>query len=167
MSWQENTEPKPMVTNNGDSDKTGAVRDRMTFGLGILLWLLIIGGAGLSLYFFTRNTWKADGVKEAVVATPTPTPELRRVTKSTRIQVLNASGVSGTAGRLKKYLGDRGYESVEVGNADESQAKNQVNLPKAVEMSEDLSKALSDYKFEKIVFGVSSGEIVEILIGSE
>src|SRR3989304_6438852 len=169
VAWQENVAAKPVVIDKNDSsERVEVAADRVVFGLGILFWLLVAVGTGLTLYYYSSGKWAIEKVVAGqAVTTPTPTPTKTVIAKDTRIQVLNASGVSGAAGKLKKYLEDQGYENVEVGNADETQTNNQVNLPKTREMSPDLTNVLSDYGLVKIEFGVSESETVEILIGSE
>lgn len=99
--------------------------------LGLILLLGLGGGA--YWYFFMRNGAKTEPAKvdapnDKVVTKapsptpttePTPTPEEEVVDMSSfKLQVLNGSGVSGEAGRVKDFLTESGFVDFTLGNAD-------------------------------------------------
>lgn len=61
----------------------------------------------------------------ASVPTATPTPETVDLTLFD-ITVHNGSGVGGTAGKVEKFLKDKGFSVLEIGNADASTYKKTV-----------------------------------------
>lgn len=79
----------------------------------------VIGGVGI--YFFGGARLPATRVQVSPTPppTPTPTPAAQPVRSDVKLQVLNASSVSGAAATAKDYLEGMGYKDVAVGNSDE------------------------------------------------
>ncbi len=87
--------------------------------------------------------------------TPTPTPE--EVAKEVlKVQILNGSGVSGQAGKLKKAMEELGYKDIETGNAKETETitKTTISFSSKVtktmqnEMRNTLKETLGDVESE-------------------
>lgn len=81
---------------------------------------------------------------------PTPTPDLSNLDRSTlAVQVLNGSGVAGTAGKMKDLLEEKGYTVENTGNADNYDYETTEILVKAgsvaylVLLEEDLQESYS------------------------
>ncbi len=61
------------------------------------------------------------GEKEEEETTPTPTAKVRGAVTSAKtllIEVLNGTGEEGVAGKMRDHLSGKGYEDIEVGNAE-------------------------------------------------
>lgn len=75
------------------------------------------------------NTPVAEVTPEVTVApTATPTPVITEVSKSLKIQVLNATEINGQAATVKAMLTKLGFTSVAVGNSKETATANSVQL---------------------------------------
>jgi hypothetical protein len=99
------------------------------FTTGIIIFSLIFGLAGWTLYFNTKfNFLSAPSMSPAsngvTVDTTTPTPETSPTPVDTRssitIEVLNGSGVAGMAASTAEKLNTLGYTVISTGNADRS-----------------------------------------------
>ena len=88
----------------------------------IVIGVLVLIGGGIFVYQRAMSKKETDPVPATEVAEPTeapeatPTPELARA--DLKIQVLNGSGVAGTAGEAQEFLEGLGYEDVATSNAD-------------------------------------------------
>lgn len=138
----------------------------------VLLGIAVLGG----VYFYMQNSDKTQKSKTNVVTlSPTPqavTPEPEEVDLSKySIEVLNGSGVSGTAGKVKDSLEDVGFSVESVGNADNSdytktiiQAKKEVDKVFLDELKKTLGKTYSVGDLEDLKN--SSDTDVVVIIGS-
>lgn len=155
------------TSNELEEIKSSKVRDRFVFFIGVILFLSIVGAAGLALYYYNGNKWAIQKEPEKV-AEPTPTEVVKiQISKDSNIKILNASGVVGAAGKLKKYFESNGYTKVETGNADDPVVGSSINLPESVELSDELRTLLSEYGLDKLTTGQSSSNLIEIIIGKK
>lgn len=118
----------------------------------VLLVLLLIGGGVWYMFFRSPDEeliMEEDAVPTAVAeVTEAPSPTLAAVNKADiKIQVLNGSGVPGSAGKAKSALEAVGYSGIETGNADSYTYKTTVaafgdNVPETVktEITSELEK---------------------------
>lgn len=67
---------------------------------------------------------------ETPIATPTPT--VAEISKTLKIQVLNATDINGQAATLKAILVGLGFENITVGNSQEKLTANEVRLKPAL-----------------------------------
>ena len=116
----------------------------MVTGLGWWLWKNEI------LSFITKPTSEPTGVEVTVTQAPTasPTAEIVDLTKYS-VEVLNGSGVTGEAARVKDVLISAGFTSVDIGNTTatiESQLKTKTDMP--AEVSDMVIKSIENYKLE-------------------
>ena len=100
------------------------------------------------------------------VSSPTPvTTDLKR--SDVKLQVLNGSGVSGLAGKVKTYLEGLGYKDVATGNADSSDyAQTELQVKDSKKSFSDLvSKDLSkDYTVSSSIKTLNSSNKYDIII---
>lgn len=75
---------------------------------------------------------QTENISTAPVATEAPTPTVAEISKSLKIQVLNATDINGQAATIKAELTKLGFTSVATGNSKESATSNQIQLKKAV-----------------------------------
>jgi hypothetical protein len=68
----------------------------------------------------------------APVATQAPTPTLAEISKTLKIQVLNATDINGQAATIKNELTKLGFTSVSTGNSKETATSNEIQLKKTV-----------------------------------
>lgn len=146
------------------------------FLVGLLIGVAISVGAGAAWWYYQAKTAQmAEETKMAEVTptpteTPTPTPTPTPAAMDAySITVLNGSGVSGAAARLKSSLEEQGYTVADTGNADSS-------TNTFITAGEDVDKAwISDletylgktYTMGDTVTSSSNPNSVEITIGSE
>lgn len=96
------------------------------WGLIIVISLLSAIGAGIGIYSMGINRGREMERQAAitptpeVAETPTPTPVPQESAETYSISVLNGSGISGEAGRVKTLLEGEGLKVETVGNADAS-----------------------------------------------
>ncbi len=90
----------------------------LVVGGGLILWMR--GTVTIPAFIDTGGQAGTGNTTPTVAtspSTPTPTPEpVKR--EDVTISVLNGAGTAGTAGKMKKFLEDKGYKVTEVGNAD-------------------------------------------------
>lgn len=95
----------------------------------IIIWAIIVVVAALVVGGIIMVASGKAGSFPSLMATPTPaptsspsptpTPDLSSLDRSTlAVQVLNGSGVAGSAGKMKDLLEEKGYTVENTGNAD-------------------------------------------------
>lgn len=93
----------------------------------IIIYLVITKNAGSP-----QDTQVTDLVPTAtesqVIPTETPTPTVAEISKTLKIQVLNATEISGQAATVKEMLTKLGFTSVAVGNSKETVTGNEVRI---------------------------------------
>lgn len=92
------------------------------------------------------NTPAGDSLPEATeisspVISQTPTPTLVEISKTIKIQVLNATDINGQAATLKTQLTNLGFTSVATGNSAKTATTNQIQAKKEI---------ATDYFLQKI-----------------
>ncbi len=75
------------------------------------------------------------------VVTEAPTPTLAEISKTIKIQVLNATDINGQAATLKTELTELGFTSVSTGNSTKKETTNQIQAKKEI---------VTDYFLQKI-----------------
>jgi hypothetical protein len=141
-------------------DEKIAKRDKLLFGTGILIAVLVICA---SAYLYSRyiQIKRIEISDERVVSA---TPVLQAVQsdyKNLKIEILNASGKSGVAGIFTKKLLDLGYSNVTAGNYGSVLNGGILKMPEASASSfeSDLkSLGFSNYKIEK-------SDSIQIILG--
>jgi hypothetical protein len=145
--------------------------------VSFLLGLVVMAGAtyGIKSFPNSKTNWLA-----AAKPTPTPvispeptrTPEKKTDLSAFSIQILNGSGISGKAAKLKTLLEDAGFTVSSTGNADlNDYTKTQVRAKKNV--GEDYLKKLEATLKKEYVLSSSPGlpptgsADVIVIIGSE
>ncbi|MDD4785276.1 MAG: LytR C-terminal domain-containing protein [Candidatus Shapirobacteria bacterium] len=94
-----------------------------------------------------ENPSDMDQVSQNLTPTeiPTPTPTTAEISKTIKIQVLNATDINGQAATLKTKLTDLGFESVAVGNAKTTATENSVQVKSASISAYFESKLATDF----------------------
>ncbi len=72
-----------------------------------------------------------DEIIETVTPTAIPTPSIIEISKTIKIQVLNATDITGQAATLKATLTALGFENVSTGNATKAATENSVEVKDA------------------------------------
>lgn len=144
----------------------------------IWLWitvLLLIVGAGITWFLVWKQS-KSDKVPQPLQAevTPTPivspTPEAKVDLSQFKISVLNGSGISGEAGRVKSLLETSGFTVKNTANAD-SYDFTDTEITYSADVStawlEKLKTELAKkYVLKEPVSGKVTGADVEVIVGS-
>lgn len=120
--------------------------------IGLVVILAACGGVlfklGVFANLFKQETKKAE-TEVTVTPTETPSPTVEAVDLTNyKVQVLNGTGITGEAARIKTMLTEAGFAEIEVGNTtatSESQIRLKEEVPEAVS-SEVVSK-VGDYSF--------------------
>jgi len=122
------------------------------FFIGTFLGIVIIAGTiVLSIQFFKAPTKNTPVTQETV-----PTPVITETVKSELIktdfnfEVLNASGISGQAGKTKSTIENVGYVVSSIGNASSHETKTKLLLKASMVSQKDL--LISD--LQKILPGI-------------
>jgi hypothetical protein len=119
---------RPVIKNKNDA---GALFKVVLITLGALIATVGIGvGIGLGVLKLSENNANSLDQNPAVQATPSaqaaapspsplpsPSPTAAIAKDKTRVLVVNATTISGKAGKVKKSLTDAGYKTVDTGNA--------------------------------------------------
>ena len=82
-----------------------------------------------------------------VMPTQAPTPTVADISKSIKIQILNATDINGQAATVKKMLTDLGFTSVAVGNSKEKATENKVQLKTSLTGAQTYFEAKVDGQF--------------------
>ena len=130
-------------------------KDKIVFGTGILITVLVIGVTSFLFYNYKR----VESNQKKIVIEPTITPiatEKPQIIdyKNTEIQVLNGSGIACRAKKLTDELKNMGYLKVTAGNYENVITGNILESPT------DFGKSinLENYKFQK-------SDVIKIIIG--
>lgn len=141
--------------------------------VGALVGGLITYFSGLSKISSTDPTpTPAVTVEPVINSSPSPSPVSSLKKDELKIQILNASGVSGAAGKVKILLNDAGYKSVDTGNAsisDLSQTEVSIKDSKKEYLDviiKDLSKSYDAVESKKALPSSSKYDLV-ITLGSK
>jgi len=117
-------------------------------------------------YVLSRNDGSITNPSNGTAATPTtqviptdvpsPTPSVAEISKTIKIQVLNATDINGQAATLKEKLTTLGFTSVTVGNSAETATANVVRIKPALTSSvsayfqSSLSPLFADFTTEDL-----------------
>lgn len=145
------------------------------------LWIivptaLLVGAlvGGLITYFSGISKLNSEPVSPtpvasitpSVEATPTASPSSTLKKDDLKVQILNGSGVSGAAGKVKTLLEGLGYKLIDTGNASMSDlAQTEVSLKDSKkdyfnEIIKDLSKSYTATESAKTLSGSSKYDVV-------
>ena len=164
---------KPHVTQQAQESQ-GSKRTKVTFPgdrkkkkkkfnklLAIVVIILIIVGVAALIYFKAGQGESEETTEELTPTvteerpTSTPVPTIFVDKSEVSIQVLNGTGISGQAGYLQDKLEGLGYDSIEVGNADdddysETKVTFDENLPDEIkdEITDELKGIYQDVDFD-------------------
>lgn len=173
------TEEVSEITDNEDD-----LEDKPNYLWIIVPTALLVGAlvGGLITYFSGISNMGTVEVTPSPIATSTPqedgnpqttaTPSSNLKRDSLKVQVLNGSGVSGLAGKVKAMLEGLGYESIVVGNASSSDfEKTEVAIKESKKeyldlVIKDLSSDYEAVEAEKAVPASSSYDVV-ITVGKK
>lgn len=134
--------------------------------LGIICFfvtLVLIGGA---VFLYTRNIEKVTPAASplpspSVSPTPSPITDISKLS----VQVLNGTSQVGLAGRIKALLEDKGFVSIETGNARNKKFEKTEVLIKdtlSQEKIEEISEVLSKYEVD--ILSATSGATFDVSI---
>lgn len=137
-----------------------------------LVGLIVIAGFS---YFFSSDTKKSislstfTGVTATPTAEPTATPEPEKVDLTAySIRVLNGSGITGEAAKVKALLEKKGFEVGSVANAATSDyTKTEISAKKNTkeEYLNELIKALQDdYSVNSVVEDAPSSQTADVVV---
>lgn len=124
------TPQKPMENNNKKSLlPIIAVFIVTAVVASIIVWLILNQNKNNA-----NNTPEAEKQSEEITTAPiptqAPTPTLAEISKTLKIQVLNATDINGQAATIKNELTKLGFTSVATGNSKESATSNEIQIKK-------------------------------------
>lgn len=137
-------EEKKVVENGEKSEGEGEERSKQShlwvYLVVLLVVLVVCGGVLWKMGFLTTFFGSSAGKKVETTALTSPTPTASPTAETVvwsryTAQVLNGSGVSGEAAKVKKYLIELGIENIDTGNTEatnESQIRIKTDIPQAV-----------------------------------
>ena len=98
-------------------------KKKRLFSIGIIIFLLIFGLTGWTLYLTSRFNPETEIKTETTSeVTPTPQEENQLTKEEISLEILNGSGVSGLAAKAAKTFEDLGYKVVKTGNSERVEA---------------------------------------------
>lgn len=103
---------------------------------------------------------------EKLTITPDPTAAVKKISTGPSIQVQNGSGTEGVAGKMQTALQDKGYDSVETGNADNFDYTGATIKAKdsALATAKKIKTQLTDYTFAEEIAVLSEDSDFDIII---
>lgn len=114
------------ISKQYDEDDSFSTKKVITWAVGILLFVGILGGA---FYMTYQQGIKAgeNNIKSQVALTPTP-PEATPTPKAVKadayeIKILNGSGIGGEAAKVQALLEKNNYKIESIGNSEDSVEK--------------------------------------------
>ncbi len=119
----------------------------------IIVLVVVLAVIGGGIMFFSRKQNDLNKAKSQLTPTPTSSYRQRQLPTSTptpleinrsavRIQVLNGSGITGDAAKVKRELEKLGYSNIETGNASEQNfVSSKINYSESLD-----SKILEEIK---------------------
>lgn len=148
----------------------------------VLLGVVVVAGLGVGGWLFYQ-AGQAKQATEATQATPTPaaevtaTPTLTPMAEVDReefeIKVLNGSGISGEAGRVRELLEEAGFIVTSAGNADKFdyketmiEVKDTVKAAFIKELRETLEEKYMVASETGVLDGTASAD-VQVIVGSK
>lgn len=129
------SEQEQAIPKRYDEDDSFSAKKVITWAVGILLLVGILGGAFYMTYQQGIKTGE-NNIKSQIALTPTPpqaSPTPESVETAYEIKILNGSGISGEAAKAQVLLEENDYRVASIGNAKDStektiiQAKSDVN----------------------------------------
>jgi hypothetical protein len=120
--------------------KVAVARDQRWLGVGVGLFVLIVGAVGGVFAFHAKSPSsnnqipnnKAEIIAEIPKEMQKPIAEIKPV-----FAVWNGSGVAGVAGKMAEKLKSAGYDVVETKNAPKEQIGTTVEIAKELESQKD------------------------------
>jgi len=165
---------QPQMAGTPNPSKPAKGKGKKVFVILIVIIILVAAGAGAAWFLSERQSSSSATVSPTPtlvqIPTPTPTPIAREVERSeVTIQIMNGTGVPGEASFLQGELEDLGYETIEVGNADETdQTVTEVtfasDLP--LEIIDEITELLNDlYTGVRVVNSQTTPVDISIITG--
>lgn len=113
------------VSEQFNPGQPGRGKGKLLIGVIAVFLIILAVGAGTFVYLSKTETKNPEpSPTPEVVTTPTPSPEVDR--SAYKVAILNGSGITGEAARLKEKLIDLNFEVERTGNADKSNYKKTV-----------------------------------------
>lgn len=94
----------------------------------VIIWYVLNRGNDTTIETPTETPSSEVTPAVEIIPTSAPTPTVADISKSIKIQVLNATDINGQAATAKAMLTDLGFTSVTVGNSKEKATENKVQL---------------------------------------
>ena len=141
-------EAEMMTEELPETEKKG----KLLFMIGSLIGLIVVAGSVFLGYLY----FKAPEQK-TIIAQPTPTPTITEVAKAELVktvfnfEILNASGISGQAGKTQIIVEGAGYKVASVGNANSRETGTKLLLDASLTNQKDLLIA----DLQKILPGIA------------
>lgn len=142
-------------------------------GIGVLLLVVLV--VAVLIYTdifkapFLKKEVKSDNkvvIQPSPTVLPTPTTPAEKKKEDLKIQILNGSGISGQAGKIKKHFENLGFVNIETGNADQKENGNSIAYFGPNVTSETAGEILVELKksLPKLEDEASPSAIVDIQI---
>lgn len=133
----------------------------LIFTIGILS--AIVGGIAIYKQALTSN-------QKTTETTPSSTPSVEIPLNQYTLRILNGSGTAGVAVNMKKVLVDKGYQVVEIGNADTKHEETLIEGKVSVNKSflSDLKNIMATYSanIKEDTLQNSESVDIQIILGS-
>lgn len=96
----------------------------------IIVWFILNQNKDTDLNPGGENP--AEEISNTPMVTEAPTPTIAELSKTLKIQVLNATDINGQAATIKTELTNLGFTSVNTGNSKEAATSNQIQIKKTI-----------------------------------
>ena len=126
------TPQKPMENNKKSLLPIIAVFIITAIVASVIVWFILNQNKNTDINTPGGDNNQAETVTQAPIATQAPTPTIAELSKSLKIQVLNATDINGQAATIKNELTKLGFTSVATGNSKESATSNEIQLKKTI-----------------------------------
>lgn len=108
----------------------------------VIIWVVLNRNSGVETPKSQEETAEVTSTPTEI---PTPSPTVAEISKTIKIQVLNATDINGQAATLKAKLVALGFTNVAVGNAKENATANAVSVKSATTSAYFESKLTTDF----------------------
>lgn len=140
------------------SNKTGKI-------LTLVFIVAIISSIAGGHFIYKKELAKVQNTQD-IAATPTPTPVATIPLNKYSIRVLNGSGISGEAVKIKNILTSYGYNIVEIGNAPQNSNETSIQTKENIDETflSDLKNKMATYSANIKTEILQNSENVDIQI---
>jgi hypothetical protein len=112
----------------------------------VIIWFVLNRNSSTNLENPSNNNQETVVPTSEALPTDTPTPTPAEISKTIKLQVLNATDINGQAATLKEKLSTLGFKNIAVGNSKEKLTTNKIQLkPSQASAQAYFESALGSY----------------------